>query len=185
MTQRFSGLGLHLGNLPLLSDARSRSISAENPTGEKGKGGMAEEGCSGRFTPAVSAAAWRRCRPRNASRPARRFCSATSRGRAPFSRSGSRRRMRSLARSRFCASTGTARYSPVGRGASLGDFFACGWGRYAQVSSLAGLRESQAGPSTAIGRCHFLEGRAAFHAREPRSGRHGSDHLLADQLRAD
>ena len=44
MTQGFSGLGLHLGNLSRLSTARSRSISAENPTGEKGKGGMAEDG---------------------------------------------------------------------------------------------------------------------------------------------
>lgn len=35
------GLELGMGTLPLLTDARSRSISAENPTGEKGKGGMA------------------------------------------------------------------------------------------------------------------------------------------------
>jgi len=40
----FNGLGMHLGNLPLLSRAKSRSISAENPTGEKGKGGMATQG---------------------------------------------------------------------------------------------------------------------------------------------
>ncbi|MBN1918416.1 MAG: DUF2961 domain-containing protein [Verrucomicrobia bacterium] len=38
----FNGLGLHLGNLSRLSDAESRSISAENPTGGKGKGAMAE-----------------------------------------------------------------------------------------------------------------------------------------------
>ena len=44
MTEGFSGLGLHLGNLSRLSSAKSRSISPENPTGEKGKGGMAEEG---------------------------------------------------------------------------------------------------------------------------------------------
>ena len=44
MNERFSGLGLHLGNLSRLSEAKSRSISAENPTGEKGKGGMAEDG---------------------------------------------------------------------------------------------------------------------------------------------
>ena len=41
MTHGFSGLGLHLGNLSRLSSAKSRSISPENPTGEKGKGGMA------------------------------------------------------------------------------------------------------------------------------------------------
>ncbi|HTQ10148.1 MAG TPA: glycoside hydrolase family 172 protein [Fimbriimonadaceae bacterium] len=37
----FNGLGMHLGNLPRLSNAKTRSITAENPTGEKGKGGMA------------------------------------------------------------------------------------------------------------------------------------------------
>ena len=40
----FNGLGLHLGNLSRLSNARTRSISPENFTGEKGKGGMATEG---------------------------------------------------------------------------------------------------------------------------------------------
>ena len=35
------GLNMGLGALPLMSSARTRSISAENPTGEKGKGGMA------------------------------------------------------------------------------------------------------------------------------------------------
>jgi len=37
----YNGLGLSLGNLPRLSRAKTRSISAENPTGEKGRGGMA------------------------------------------------------------------------------------------------------------------------------------------------
>jgi hypothetical protein len=40
--QPFNGLGMSLGNLPRLSSAKTRSISAENPTGEKGKGAMAE-----------------------------------------------------------------------------------------------------------------------------------------------
>ncbi len=40
----FNGLGLHLGNLSRLSNAKSRSISPENFTGEVGKGGMATEG---------------------------------------------------------------------------------------------------------------------------------------------
>lgn len=40
----FNGLGMGLGNLSRLSNARTRSISAENFTGEKGKGGMATEG---------------------------------------------------------------------------------------------------------------------------------------------
>ena len=37
----FDGLNMSLGNLSRLSDAKTRSISPENFTGEKGKGGMA------------------------------------------------------------------------------------------------------------------------------------------------
>ncbi|GAI51831.1 unnamed protein product, partial [marine sediment metagenome] len=42
----FNGLDVNLNNLYRLSDAKTRSISPENFTGEKGKGGMAtlEEG---------------------------------------------------------------------------------------------------------------------------------------------
>jgi hypothetical protein len=40
----FNGLDLNLGNLYRLSRAESRSISPENFTGEKGKGGMATSG---------------------------------------------------------------------------------------------------------------------------------------------
>ncbi len=40
----FSGLDLSMGNLPRISSARSRSISAENKTGGKGQGAMAVEG---------------------------------------------------------------------------------------------------------------------------------------------
>ena len=44
MAEQFDGLHLNLGNLSRLSHAQSRSISAENYHGEKGKGGMATEG---------------------------------------------------------------------------------------------------------------------------------------------
>lgn len=40
----FNGLGVNLSNLYRLSPARTRSISPENFTGEKGRGGMATEG---------------------------------------------------------------------------------------------------------------------------------------------
>jgi len=40
----FDGIQNNLGNLFLLSDAKSRSISPENFTGEKGRGGMAKLG---------------------------------------------------------------------------------------------------------------------------------------------
>src|SRR5215212_304281 len=40
----FKGLGMGLGTLSRLSAAQTRSISAENPTGEPGRGGMTTEG---------------------------------------------------------------------------------------------------------------------------------------------
>jgi hypothetical protein len=45
----FNGLGMGLGNLSRLSGAKTRSISAENFTGEKGRGGMAVEGTGARY----------------------------------------------------------------------------------------------------------------------------------------
>src|SRR4051812_648282 len=39
--QKFNGLDVNLGNLYRLSDAKTRSISPENFTGEPGKGGTA------------------------------------------------------------------------------------------------------------------------------------------------
>jgi hypothetical protein len=44
MAKGYNGLGLSLGTLSRLSKAKTRSISPENFTGEKGKGGMATEG---------------------------------------------------------------------------------------------------------------------------------------------
>jgi hypothetical protein len=44
--QDYNGLNPNLGNIFMLSGAKTRSISAENPTGEKGKGGMATTGIS-------------------------------------------------------------------------------------------------------------------------------------------
>jgi hypothetical protein len=43
-TSSFNGLGMHLGNLCRLSTATTRSISAENFSGEQGRGGMATDG---------------------------------------------------------------------------------------------------------------------------------------------
>lgn len=40
----FNGLETHLGNLSRLADVQTRSLSPENFTGEKGKGGMATNG---------------------------------------------------------------------------------------------------------------------------------------------
>src|SRR5437868_8751748 len=42
--QKFNGIDMNMSNLYRLSDAKTRSISPENFTGEKGKGGMATTG---------------------------------------------------------------------------------------------------------------------------------------------
>ena len=44
MTTQSNGLGMGLHNISRLSHATTRSISAENPTGEKGRGATATEG---------------------------------------------------------------------------------------------------------------------------------------------
>lgn len=56
----FNGLGRNLGNLAWLSEADTRSISAENPTGGKGMGGMAEADPNG---PARELGQGWKCRP--------------------------------------------------------------------------------------------------------------------------
>lgn len=40
--EKFNGLDMNMGNLSRLSDAKTRSISPENFSGEKGKGGTAD-----------------------------------------------------------------------------------------------------------------------------------------------
>jgi len=44
----FDGLNMSMASLPRLSNAKTRSVSPENFTGEKGKGGMATEGTGAR-----------------------------------------------------------------------------------------------------------------------------------------
>lgn len=56
----FNGLGRHLGNLSWLSNAETRSISAENPTGAKGAGAMADPAPDG---PARELGRGWKCRP--------------------------------------------------------------------------------------------------------------------------
>ena len=49
-----NGLDSGLGMLPILGNVRTRSVSPENPTGEKGKGGMAVPGPEFPFSEAAS-----------------------------------------------------------------------------------------------------------------------------------
>jgi len=53
---KFNGLEMNMGNLYRLSDAKTRSISPENFSGEKGKGGMADP--ADKDKPNTANAAW-------------------------------------------------------------------------------------------------------------------------------
>ena len=83
----FNGLGMNLGNLSRLSRAKTRSISAENFNGEKGKGGMATEGTGANAAPRPRPQAGRSPRA-SASKPKRRSPSQTSKVKGRSSRSG-------------------------------------------------------------------------------------------------
>jgi D-arabinan exo alpha-(1,3)/(1,5)-arabinofuranosidase (non-reducing end) len=128
----FNGLGMHLGNLPILSKAESRSISPENPTGEKGKGAMAL--------------------PDPAKSPARKLGRGWKVSPYIVIEPGEVKVLADIAGSGAIAQiwmtpTGLWRSSILriywddsvtpSVECPVGDFFACGWNRYAQVSSLA------------------------------------------------
>ena len=63
----FNGLGMNMGNLSLLSNAQTRSISPENFTGEKGKGGMATEGTNAGAADGIPGSFWSLCKRLTAS----------------------------------------------------------------------------------------------------------------------
>ncbi len=128
----FNGLGLHLGNLSRLSSAKTRSISPENPGGEKGKGGMAAEGSASGSARDLGQG-WK-------VNPFIRIEPGECRAIADIQGSGAIQQI-------WMTPTGHWRFSILRiywDGAEtpavecpVGDFFACGWGKYAQVSSLA------------------------------------------------
>jgi D-arabinan exo alpha-(1,3)/(1,5)-arabinofuranosidase (non-reducing end) len=128
----FNGLGMHMGNLAILSTAESRSISPENPTGEKGKGAMAIP------DPATSPArklgrGWK-VSPYVIIAPGEVKVLADISGAGAIAQiwmtpTGLWRS--SILRIYWDGSPTPAVECPVG------DFFACGWNKYAQVSSLA------------------------------------------------
>ena len=178
MAQRFSGLAMSLGNLARLSDAKSRSISPENPTGEKGKGGMAEDG-----TGAVHARGLGRGWKIS---PSMRIAPGATlllgrdprRGRDPADLDHARRR--ALARphpAHLLGRRGSAfRRGPARR------FFRVRLGALRAGQLACRLRQS--GPRVQLLLGDAVPQERAPHAREPRSG-FGGDPLLADQLRAD
>ena len=130
--ESFNGLGTGLGNLSRLSKAKSRSISPENFTGEKGKGGMATEG-TGKKAGRDVGQGWK-ISPSVRIKAKETFTLAEIKG------SGAIQHI-------WMTPTGHWRYlvlrmywdneaSPSVE-VPVGDFFACGWNLYAQISSLA------------------------------------------------
>ena len=127
----FNGLGLGLGNLSRLSKAQTRSISPENFTGEKGKAGMSTDG------PAMSSArdlgqGWK-ISPYVRVPAGETFVMADVKGEGAIQQiwltpAGTWRF--AILRFYWDGETEPSVECPVG------DFFACGWGQYAQVSSL-------------------------------------------------
>ena len=128
----FNGLGMHVGNLSRLSDAVTRSISAENPTGEKGKGGMAVTGVSERAARGLGQG-WK-------VNPYVLIKSGETCEIANIEGSGAIQHIwmtPALIPWRFAILRiyWDDQEQPSVE-CPLGDFFACGWGEYAQVSSL-------------------------------------------------
>jgi D-arabinan exo alpha-(1,3)/(1,5)-arabinofuranosidase (non-reducing end) len=128
----FNGLGTNLGNLSWLSDAESRSISPENPTGEKGKGAMAMP--DPQKSPARRLGQGWKVSPYIIIGPGETATLADIAGSGAIQQIWMTPTVAwrsSILRCYWDGADAPAVECPVG------DFFACGWNRYAQVSSLA------------------------------------------------
>jgi len=130
----FNGISVNMDNLHLLSDAETRSISPENFTGEKGKGGMAtlDEGSASHAARDLGQG-WK-VNPFVVIEPGETFTMAVIDG------SGAIQHI-------WMTPTGNRRFSifriywddeeTPSVEVPVGDFFANGWGGYAHVNSLA------------------------------------------------
>ncbi len=128
----FNGLGLHLGNLSRLSSAKTRSISPENFDGARGAGGMATEG-TGAACARDLGRGWKIS-------PSIRIEPGETRVLADIDGPGAIQHI-------WMTPTGNWRYSIIriywdgsetpSVECPIGDFFASGWGKFAQVTSLA------------------------------------------------
>ena len=127
----FNGLGLHLGNISQLSNAKSRSISPENFTGDKGKGGMAIEGTGAQ--PGRELGRGWKISPSVHIAPGETFTLAD------INDEGAIQQI-------WMTPTGNWRFSILrvywddqehpSIECPVGDFFAMGWGKFAQLNSL-------------------------------------------------
>jgi hypothetical protein len=128
----FDGLGLGLGTLSRLSPAKTRSISPESFTGEKGKAGMAVEGTGAKAARDLGQG-WK-VSPSVRIRPKTTFTMADVTGQGAIQHI-------------WMTPTGPWRYlilrfywdgeTTPSVEVPAGDFCASGWGGYAQISSLA------------------------------------------------
>jgi hypothetical protein len=131
-TGSWNGLGVGLANVWRLADAETRSISPENFTGEKGRGGMATDGTGA--SPSRDLGRGWKVSPSVVIAPHETFVLADIEGSGAIQHiwltpTGSWRNQ--ILRMYWDDDPQPAVECPVG------DFFACGWGEFAQVSSLA------------------------------------------------
>jgi hypothetical protein len=136
----FNGLGMDMGNLHRLSSAKTRSISPENFTGEKGKGGMAIPDTKSAVNVANATNAARDLGQGWKVNPYIRIQSGQTITLAEIEGSGAIQHI-------WMTPTGNWRYSILRMywddetepsvECPVGDFFGMGWGEYAPLSSLA------------------------------------------------
>jgi hypothetical protein len=130
--KKFNGLDVGLGNLYRTSDAKTRSISPENFTGEKGKGGMATTGTGSNASRDLGQT-WKVS-------PSVVIKKHTTYTIAEINESGAIQHI-------WMTPTGNWRYSILrfywddettpSVEVPVGDFFCMGWGKYSPLSSLA------------------------------------------------
>jgi hypothetical protein len=130
--EKFDGLHLNMGNLFRLSNAETRSISPENFTGEKGRGGTATEG-TGKNAARDLGQKWKVS-------PSVRIAAGQTFTLADIKGTGAVQHI-------WMTPTGNWRFSILrfywdGEATPsievpVGDFFAMAWGKYAQINSLA------------------------------------------------
>lgn len=128
--QQNSGIAPNINTLFMLSDARTRSISAENPTGEKGKGSMAATGTMQGASRDLGRG-WK-VNPHAVIKSGATFTAADISGPGAIQHI-------------WITPTGNWRYlilrmywdgeTQPSVEVPLGDFFCMGWGKYAQISS--------------------------------------------------
>lgn len=130
----FNGLGMNMGNLYRLSDAKTRSICPENFTGEKGKGGMCElEDGNARNAARDLGKGWK-VNPYIIIQPGETFTIADIAGPGCIQHiwlTPTGKWRNTILRTYWDHREAPSIECPIG------DFFASGWNEYGQISSLA------------------------------------------------